>query len=139
VGEHPARCFQIAFVIEEVTQEVKLLIGALAGNLCEYIAGVPTHSFVPRLRKVTEPGYQLLSPLCQLLLHQPHCLRVVVLEEAHNGVALSKHCTQSVPLKCIERKPMRASSRRRFMLDRRVALSGFGFHRLDLAGATTNR
>ena len=91
--EHPARRLQIALVIEEVTEQVKLLVGALARNLSEHIAGVAANSLIARLHKVAKPRYQLLAPLCELLLHQSHCLRVVILEEAHNGVALSKHCT----------------------------------------------
>ena len=109
MSEHPARSLQIALVGEEMTQKEKLFVGALAGNLRQHIAGMAADSFIIHLREVAKARYPLLSPKSKLLLHQAHCLRIVILEEAHNGVALSKHRSYSVLLKCMERKPPRAS------------------------------
>ena len=61
--EHPARRLQIALVIEEVTQQVELLVCALARNFCEDIAGMTANSLIAHLHKSRRPDISS-SPPC---------------------------------------------------------------------------
>jgi hypothetical protein len=113
MSKHPARSFQIALVIEKVTQQQKLFVGALAGNLRKHVASMTGDPFIIHLRKIPKPRNPFLSAKGQLLLYQAHCFRVVILKQAHNGVTLSKHCGYFVLRKCAERKGARSWERGR--------------------------
>jgi hypothetical protein len=93
MGKHPARSFQVVVVIKEMAQEQEFFVGALARDLGEHIAGMAANPFIIHLRKIPESRNALLPAERQLLFHHAHCFRIVVPEKAHNGVALSKHCS----------------------------------------------
>ena len=109
VSQHPARPFQVVVVAEEVAKKEEFLVGALTGNFREDVARVPADPLVIHLRKVAKPRYAFFSPEGQLLLDQAHRFRVVVPQEAHNGVALCKHLGNFLVPKRPARKSPRAS------------------------------